>query len=153
MWKVAIALIGLAASPAYGRCLDPDDSTPSGARQLGAGMPCLKNNDPPPAPKLKAPSPLPVGKQAAVKAFFDAQLFDGISARWKWPAQRGSTAVYCGWVNAKNRMGAYTGWSPFYVLFEGGRVTNGGIVDDGRKVMLDMFCVKQGYDITTVPVD
>jgi hypothetical protein len=41
------------------------------------------------------------------------ELFDAQSARWKFENYRGDYLV-CGHVNAKNRIGAYVGYQPFY---------------------------------------
>lgn len=92
--------------------------------------------------------------QRSIKSHFDAELLDGLSARWKWPAQRSPT-MYCGWVNAKNRMGAYTGWTPFAVLIEKGKVKNGRLIGEPG-VVNEIYaggCTKAGYDINEPPRD
>lgn len=50
--------------------------------------------------------------QAKVRTYFDNALRDGPSARWRWEKLKGGKVV-CGYVNAKNALGAYSGWSPF----------------------------------------
>ena len=60
---------------------------------------------------LAATVPPPI--QAETKAHFEMELFDAESARWKFEDYRGDFLV-CGYVNAKNRMGAYVGFQPFY---------------------------------------
>lgn len=57
---------------------------------------------------------------AAVRDQFDAELFDYPTARFRtviaaYPHDA-KGARLCGFVNSKNRMGAYTGWVPFAVL-------------------------------------
>lgn len=46
---------------------------------------------------------------------FDEKLLDHTSARFR--DVHGDAGAVCGFVNAKNRMGAYTGWTRFVVLF------------------------------------
>ena len=48
-----------------------------------------------------------------MKSHFDQQLFDGFTARWQFDNVRADFLV-CGKVNAKNRLGSYAGWAPFY---------------------------------------
>ena len=75
--------------------------------------------------------PPPENYREMIKSEFDLKLIDGASARYKfYDPDQGYTSdapMYgtkltfgwhvCGIVNAKNRMGGYTGWSPFYVIF------------------------------------
>ncbi|OSM04337.1 hypothetical protein [Magnetofaba australis] len=44
------------------------------------------------------------------------KLVDPFSAKFKWMPYNGDK-TYCGLVNAKNRMGGYTGFVPFTVLY------------------------------------
>ena len=99
----------------------------------------------------RIPGPLPSAKREAIFRHFDAALFDGRSARWLWPKQQAKSGVYCGWVNAKNRIGAYTGWKPYWVTFdEAGKVHDGNIVaEDDSRILLEAFC--QGYEIKSAP--
>jgi hypothetical protein len=94
-------------------------------------------------------------QQTAVKSYFDANLLDMPSARWKWPAvSEKKPMIYCGWVNAKNRMGAYTGWQPFYVVFENKKIKQGRLWDNGKNdIMVEAFCGDAGYNYTTPPRD
>jgi hypothetical protein len=94
--------------------------------------------------------PITPARQAQIKARFDNVLLDGVSARWKWQPQR-SRLLYCGWVNAKNRMGAYSGWSPYYVMFEkSGRITSAKIVGSGDSpIVLETLCNSVGYNISS----
>ena len=65
-------------------------------------------------PLLAALAAVPAPVQEQAKAHFDMQLFDGQSARWRFEGQVPETELVCGYVNAKNRLGAYTGFQPFY---------------------------------------
>lgn len=99
-----------------------------------------------------APAPPTKAEQAEIKRYFDAELLDGPSARWKWPA-RVSKGSYCGWVNAKNRMGAYTGWKPFYFIKLDNGKPAGGIAGSASSVMFEYMCTTQGYDLKSPPRD
>lgn len=59
--------------------------------------------------------PFPEEGQKAVMALAEGDLFDAESARWRWPDYVEGRKVYCGYLNAKNRMGAYVGFKPFMV--------------------------------------
>jgi hypothetical protein len=94
--------------------------------------------------------------QARIKRYFDADLLDGASARWKWPTHNFPNGLYCGWVNAKNRIGAFTGWQGFYVLIgDKGEIIKGGIAVDESAAgwYADMCSQAKGYDITSPPRD
>ncbi len=69
---------------------------------------------------LQGPEPGPVTPSlvAGAKAALDERLFDYPSARFR--DVRGRDKVLCGFVNAKNRMGAYSGWSRFAYITLGG---------------------------------
>jgi hypothetical protein len=142
-----LVFLAVASTGAPHGCLDPDDSTPSGIRALDGGETCLK-------PRKGLPKepvvPITPARQAQIKARFDTVLLDGVSARWKWQPQR-SRLLYCGWVNAKNRMGAYSGWSPYYVMFEkSGRITSAKIVGSGDSpIVLETLCNSVGYNISS----
>ena len=83
-----------------------------------------------------AGKPTPETAQAAVKSYFESRLFDGPAARYRFfmPPLHGwfhSTPDYpafvsysdnpgwymCGEINAKNRFGAYVGYTAFFVQF------------------------------------
>ncbi len=66
--------------------------------------------------------------EAAVKQYFNHVLIDAESARYNFPLPLAQGALtlsgvrqfgwfICGDVNAKNRMGAYTGYKPFLAYF------------------------------------
>lgn len=70
------------------------------------------------AATVQATTPLgpPTDAQfTAAKRAFDEQLLDHTSARFR--DVHGDAGAVCGFVNAKNRMGAYTGWTRFVVMF------------------------------------
>ncbi len=66
---------------------------------------------------------LPPAAQGQIRRKMDREiLIDGASARYQFPLWR-HPEFYCFTVNAKNRFGAYTGWSEFVVaLGPGGKV-------------------------------
>lgn len=91
-------------------------------------------------------------------------LIDGESARWRWPLHQPEWGVYCGFVNSKNRMGAYVGFVPFFVaggigdgpkssgefkLFEHRIATPDGSDFDSQIVY--KMCGKYGYSVSKVP--
>ncbi|MFC5370935.1 hypothetical protein ACFPIF_00110 [Brevundimonas faecalis] len=94
--------------------------------------------------------PLTDANIASARHALDERLLDYTTARFR--DVRGNGAALCGFVNAKNRMGAYTGWSRFVVIFTEtpalhieGEGTSNAFVDvlcgeDGLKM--------QGRDVT-----
>jgi len=91
-------------------------------------------------------APKPSSQKAAenaVKSYFVDKLFDDETARWQFslPPVRGSIHslikneagwFMCGKVNAKNRMGGYTGYTTFFAYFspnEPDKVVDGAIVN------------------------
>lgn len=94
-------LLFFAAAPA---CADPN--TVTGRREIRNGQRSCA--DPPPPPD-RAPN---ATEQRKAKTAFDAIAYDGPSARWRFEVLRQGHLV-CGYVNGKNRMGGYTGWTPF----------------------------------------
>jgi hypothetical protein len=105
----------------------------------------------------------PANKRDIVAQVKD-KLLDGESARWRWPKHVAEFGLYCGFVNAKNRMGAYTGFTPFMVL---GGVGDGpkstgqykvfsatlGTDDpsDTDTAVVTKMCADKGYDLSSVP--
>lgn len=79
-------------------------------------------------------------------------LIDGASARYIWPIQKNDVG-YCGWVNAKNTFGAYTGYRIFYVL---GARTNAGIYKVNGPPDFDeiaeRMCRDLGYPVHSPPL-
>lgn len=56
--------------------------------------------------------PVKPEEQSEARKAFDEIAFDGPSARWRFEHVK-NNALVCGYVNAKNQLGAYTGWQPF----------------------------------------
>lgn len=86
------------------------------------------------------------------------KLKDPSSAQWQWYAFKGET-TYCGRVNAKNSYGGYTGFSPFYVIFNAKDGPNKPIAvmlssadpDDPISRTVSRLCLDDGYPITDAP--
>lgn len=75
--------------------------------------------------------PLPAATQSQIRRMMDREvLFDGLTARYEFPVWK-HPDIYCFRVNAKNRLGAYTGWSDFAVALGPGGVLN-GLADDSE---------------------
>lgn len=100
-------------------------------------------------PVPKPPTP---AVQATIKRYWETELVDAPSARWLWPLQRDSK-LYCGWINAKNRLGGYGGWTPYVIIFEGTKIKEGYFLP-GRPEMaraMGSNCVEAGYDVESPP--
>lgn len=90
--------------------------------------------------------------KAEVTRAVEAQLVDPGSAQFKLGPVK-STDRYCGFVNAKNRMGGYNGFEPFLVHFNpDGSVKivvfpgtfDPGLVNEARQAILTA-CAEGGY--------
>lgn len=97
-----------------------------------------------------APRALPEAKKAEILKMLEVEMVDARSARFIWPEQR-DEVLYCGFVNAKNRLGAYTGYKPFSVVVSG--KAGGFTLLDGSEgdVVTDLFagkCRAAGYALT-----
>jgi hypothetical protein len=105
----------------------------------------------------------PANKRDIVAQVKD-KLLDGESARWRWPKHVAEFGLYCGFVNAKNRMGAYTGFTPFMVLGgvgDGPKSTGEYKVfsvtmgrdnpDDTDTSVIMKMCADKGYDLSSIP--
>lgn len=112
---ISIALL-VALAPLTGQCADPDETTLMGQRLIGLGEPCHKT-----VPFPGVTGPASAALQTAVRRHFEMILLDAPSARWKWLPVRGDGRIYCGYVNAKNRIGGYTGFQMFMVKREAAR--------------------------------
>lgn len=75
----------------------------------------------------------------AARAALDAKMLDYTSARFR--DVRADSRRICGYVNAKNRLGAYTGWSRFVVM-GAGSVTR--FEDDDSTGFVAMMCDEDG---------
>ena len=116
------------------------------------------------APALAADASAPWTLSARNKADIVRQLkdrlADGETARWRWPKHQPQFGLYCGWVNAKNRMGAYTGFTPYMVV---GGVGTGPKATGEFKVyevsfghgneasVVAKMCGDKGYDLSAPP--
>lgn len=91
-----------------------------------------------------------IGLQSEIKADLEPQLFDAQSARFIWPEKK-HDKIYCGFVNAKNRLGAYVGYRQFLAFTDGGVVSrvridepDDLIIIDGKR-LVPAFCGRAGY--------
>lgn len=114
----------------------PDGSTLPGRLLIESGETCPRLQAEAAAEAAKEAAvigkPLPVAKKQAILKRFNVRLLDGPSAKYIWPVQK-STGTYCGFVNAKNSYGGYTGWRQFWVSFwEWGGIKELEIIDDPR---------------------
>jgi len=72
------------------------------------------------------------GAAESAKAIVREELVDGDSARFENVVVNSDTGRVCGWVNAKNRLGGYTGSDPFLVA-NGRVITLGSRIDPGAE--------------------
>lgn len=93
-----------------------------------------------PQEPARAPGPPTNAQFAAARQALNERLLDYPSARFR--DVRGNDLVVCGFVNSKNRMGAYVGWTRFAwpSLAEEPRL----YLDDADDIMLDAFCGDDG---------
>lgn len=101
--------------------------------------------------------PLPEAARVAVIKSLKDQMLDGETARWRWPDQIPGD-WYCGFVNAKNRFGAYVGFRPYMtMLMQGSKgwvsapVVVGG--DDRSSKVASSMCREKGYSMLSIPPD
>ena len=139
---ILAAALSAAAPPVPGTCLEPDERTNEGLRLLGHGEPCVRR-----APPLRNMGPVPAKLQASIRNKLNVTLFDGFSARYLWPPVRGRAGQYCGWVNAKNRMGAYTGFKLFAVKYDLKSLTADSVIidDSDDQRVIEITCEVMGY--------
>lgn len=93
--------------------------------------------------QAQAPGPVTDAIVRDAKAALDSRLLDYPSARFR--DVRGNALLICGFVNAKNRMGAYTGWDRFAYVDLGEEPYL--LVDDADQtddLMLDALCGNDG---------
>lgn len=86
------------------------------------------------------PGPISAADKAEIIKQADQMMFDGPATRWDWP-ERVSEKIYCGKLNGKNRLGAYTGWRPFFFLSGKLTIPNDDLTLDLYKTM----CTNAGY--------
>lgn len=112
---------------------------------------CVTTQPSPAELDLQGEAIMPTQKKAqeAVKTYFDSRLVDPESARYQfWPLTRGFSdfavgerhagVFMCGTINSKNRMGGYTGQTPFMAYFdpETGRDVQLAVLGDGGKELI-----------------
>ncbi len=108
-----------------------------------------------PAPAMAA-APLTPAEKAAVSQSLSGILLDAESARWRWLSPtEGNVILYCGFVNAKNSYGAYSGFRPFMVSLvrrtkTALAATIGNPGSDDEEITIRM-CASKGYDLSEVP--
>lgn len=90
-------------------------------------------------------------EQASIKNAFEDVLLDAASARFRWP-KLASEASYCGWVNAKNAVGAFTGWQQYYLIYSMSKdnklvVIGTPILSNDPKMgsVASKMCIRAGY--------
>lgn len=97
----------------------PDPETAIGRKRLRAGEASCEQQVEDAAKAKIPPRPISSAEQRRITAHFDEILLDGPSARWRWgDVKQGHIA--CFRVNAKNRMGGYTGWQRYTFDLETG---------------------------------
>lgn len=100
--------------------------------------------------------PLTALHKQQISAAVKAKLKDPDSAQFRWPAPK-EWGSYCGWVNAKNSYGGYTGFKPFYVVGGAPNAKKGFIVstvvlaEEGSAGVAEQMCSKEGYDVSEPP--
>lgn len=91
----------------------------------------------------------PAAVQTAVKEAVGKELADPFSAQYDWQTVK-SEVAYCGWVNAKNQLGAYTGYQPFFVLYAvNAKSGQAKVYDvDMEPNIVTPMCLRNGYRLT-----
>lgn len=87
-------------------------------------------------------SPVSAADQSRTKQHFNRTMFDGPSARWQFAYKKGDFLI-CGFVNGKNRFGAYVGWTPF--LYDTKNGTGDIYTDENRLWLWDTLCLGGEY--------
>ena len=101
--------------------------------------------------------PLPDEARAAVMQSINDKLRDSETARWRWPdVPETSGLTYCGWLNAKNAYGAYTGYRPYAVILDkGAKGWFSRLVSlaerEAVEVIVRSQCAAKGYDMSGPP--
>ncbi len=97
----------------------PIEGTLEGRMRIADGEPSCEE-----IAKRSTPArPISLTERKRIMAAFDRLLVDGPSARWRWgKVVRGNVA--CLWINSKNRMGGYSGWSEYTFNLDDGTVSS-----------------------------
>lgn len=109
-----------------------------------------------PAKAADAPYPLTERNKADIVRRVKDYLADGESARWRWPLHQPGYGLYCGWVNAKNRFGAYAGWQQYMVVGgvgSGPKSTGEFSIDmvEFEPEIVATMCGRYDYDLSGPP--
>lgn len=93
--------------------------------------------------------PFTEGDKATIKDAVGRHLKDPFSAQYEWPEVRSGT-VYCGFVNAKNAFGAYSGYQPFLVLYYVNQRTKKVVIVQSELTpnIVGQMCPESGYRIS-----
>lgn len=95
------------------------------------------------------PSPPSEADFAAARQALNERMIDYPSARFR--DVRANEGAVCGFVNGKNRLGAYAGWQRFVFVLLGSdptlHIDDDAQVDSADDIMLDAFCGEDGLRI------
>ena len=103
--------------------------------------------------------PLTVAHKKQIAAAVTEKLKDPDSAKFRWPAVQ-EWGLYCGWVNAKNSYGGYTGFKPFMITggVGGGPKSDGSFLimstdlgDGDDASVVETMCRRHGFDLSGPP--
>lgn len=90
--------------------------------------------------------PLSSKAEQQIKSLFFRILIDGASAQYLLPMVS-DEKIYCGFVNSKNRLGGYVGWTRFSAEFDyDGSITKVELLDDEKpEIVTSFICDSRGY--------
>lgn len=107
------------------------------------------------------PRAITAADRAMIEPAVRRGLIDPDSARFRWYPQMRDDGIYCGFVNAKNRMGGYTGFTLFMSLI--GKRADGTQVVAFTKLAHhigplqesaeEQMCAKYGYSLDPTAAD
>lgn len=89
------------------------------------------------------PRPLTEDDKTEIRTAVKRELLDPDSARFRWNPEMLEPEHYCGFVNAKNRMGGYVGFKAFIIDYEDGRVSRASILSGVQR----RACSREKYNI------
>jgi hypothetical protein len=102
----------------------PTESTLEGRMRIADGEPSCAEL----AKRAIPARQISPSEKKRIMAAFDTLLVDSPSARWRWgKVIRGNVA--CLWVNSRNRMGGYSGWSEYTFDLESGDISSSEELD------------------------
>jgi len=96
------------------------------------------------------PRPITDAEKAMIRQAVKKKLIDPGSAQFRWNTRVSHSVVYCGFVNSKNRMGGYVGFTAYEVMVD--RQTNSIALvdlqeDDGDLYVITKMCGERGYNL------